>query len=113
LLRRYRDEIVVHKRGAETEQSFIQFLLDRKLAAYALAHATPDVFRQFRDDRLREVSGGTVRRQLAVLRHEAISRFFEMGLSMPEVARISGHRDPRMLFRYTHLRAEDVVGKLK
>ena len=47
------------------------------------------------------------------LRHEAISRFFEMGLSVPEVALISGHRDPRMLFRYTHLRAEDVGKKLK
>jgi len=46
------------------------------------------------------------------LRHEAISRFFEMGLSVPEVALISGHRDPRMLFRYTHLRAEDVGKKL-
>ncbi|MDP7241736.1 MAG: site-specific integrase [Rhodospirillales bacterium] len=46
------------------------------------------------------------------LRHEAISRFFEMGLSVPEVALISGHRDYRMLFRYTHLRAEDVVKKL-
>jgi integrase len=46
------------------------------------------------------------------LRHEAVSRFFEMGLSMPEVALISGHRDPRMLFRYTHLRAEDVAKKL-
>ena len=42
----------------------------------------------------------------------AISRFFEMGLSIPEVALISGHRDPRMLFRYTHLRAEDVALKL-
>lgn len=46
------------------------------------------------------------------LRHEAISRFFEMGLSIPEVALISGHRDYRMLFRYTHLRAEDVGKKL-
>ena len=46
------------------------------------------------------------------LRHEAISRFFEMGLSVPEVALISGHRDYRMLFRYTHLRAEDVAKKL-
>ena len=44
--------------------------------------------------------------------HEAISRFFEMGLSVPEVALISGHRDYRMLFRYTHLRAEDIVAKL-
>jgi integrase len=46
------------------------------------------------------------------LRHEAVSRFFEMGLSVPEVALISGHRDPRMLFRYTHLRPEDLARKL-
>jgi integrase len=36
------------------------------------------------------------------LRHEAISRFFELGLNPPEVALISGHRDMRQLFRYTH-----------
>lgn len=46
------------------------------------------------------------------LRHEAVSRFFEMGLSIPEVALISGHRDPRMLFRYTHLRADELAAKL-
>lgn len=46
------------------------------------------------------------------LRHEAISRLFEKGLSIPEVALISGHRDYRQLFRYTHLRAEDLVKKL-
>ncbi len=33
-------------------------------------------------------------------------------ISVPEVALISGHRDPRMLFRYTHLRAEDLVSKI-
>jgi integrase len=36
------------------------------------------------------------------LRHEAISRFFEYGLTLPEVALLSGHRDLRMLFRYGH-----------
>lgn len=36
------------------------------------------------------------------LRHEAISRFFELGLTVPEVASISGHRDIRMLMRYAH-----------
>ena len=46
------------------------------------------------------------------LRHEAISRFFELGLNTPEVAVISGHKDPRMLFRYTHLRAVDLVNRL-
>lgn len=46
------------------------------------------------------------------LRHEAISRFFELGLSVPEVALISGHRDYRMLFRYTHMKPENIVSKL-
>ena len=46
------------------------------------------------------------------LRHEAISLLFEHGLNLPEVSLISGHRDPRMLFRYTHLRADDIKDKL-
>ena len=46
------------------------------------------------------------------LRHEAISRFFELGLSIPEVALISGHKDAKMLFRYTHLRAGNIIAKL-
>ena len=37
------------------------------------------------------------------LRHEAISRLFEQGLSVPQVAAISGHEDFRMLARYTHI----------
>jgi integrase len=46
------------------------------------------------------------------LRHEAISSFFEAGLSAPEVALISGHRDPRMLFRYTHPTRERILKRL-
>ena len=46
------------------------------------------------------------------LRHEAVSRFFEKGLNMPEVAAISGHRDARMLMRYTHPKAEAIAAKL-
>ena len=46
------------------------------------------------------------------LRHEAISRFFEQGLSLIEVATISGHKDLRMLQRYTHLRATALAQKL-
>ena len=45
------------------------------------------------------------------LRHEAVSRFFEMGMSVPEVALISGHKDVRQLFRYTHLNPENVFKK--
>ena len=46
------------------------------------------------------------------LRHEATSRLFEKGLNPVEVATITGHKDTRMLMRYTHLRAEDLVERL-
>ena len=38
------------------------------------------------------------------LRHEGVSRLFEMGLSIPHVAAVSGHRSWSSLQRYTHLR---------
>lgn len=46
------------------------------------------------------------------LRHEAVSRFVEGGLSDQQVAAISGHKSMQMLRRYTHLRAEDLVDEL-
>jgi integrase len=46
------------------------------------------------------------------LRHEAISRLFEKGLNIAEVSAISGHRELKMLQRYTHLRAADLVARL-
>lgn len=47
------------------------------------------------------------------LRHEAVSRLFELGtLNVMEVAAISGHKSLNMLKRYTHLRATQLVSKL-
>ena len=46
------------------------------------------------------------------LRHEATTRLFEKGLNIMEVASITGHKDLRMLRRYTHLKAEDLARKL-
>lgn len=47
------------------------------------------------------------------LRHEAVSRLFELGtLDMMEVATISGHKSMQMLKRYTHLKASNLVAKL-
>jgi integrase len=46
------------------------------------------------------------------LRHEAVSRLFERGLTLPEVATISGHKTWAMLRRYTHLSAETLASKL-
>ncbi len=46
------------------------------------------------------------------LRHEAVSRLVEAGLSDQKVAAISGHKSMQMLRRYTHLRAEELVDEL-
>lgn len=46
------------------------------------------------------------------LRHEAVSRLVEAGLSDQKVSAISGHKSMQMLKRYTHLRAEDMVEEL-
>jgi integrase len=89
--------------------------------ALSVLHSLPQY-----DERVFPISGNAVRlawerlkKRVGIsdlrfhdLRHEAVSRFFEIGLSVPEVALISGHRDARMLFRYTHLRAEDIAMKL-
>lgn len=48
------------------------------------------------------------------LRHEAISRLFELGtLDIMEIAAISGHKSLSMLKRYTHLKAQRLVRKLE
>ena len=46
------------------------------------------------------------------LRHEATSRFFEMGLTVPEVASITGHQTPTMLLRYAHADLKKVRDKI-
>ena len=47
------------------------------------------------------------------LRHEGISRLFEGGLQIQEVALISGHKSWQVLRRYTQLRPEDVSRKMR
>lgn len=46
------------------------------------------------------------------LRHEAISRLFELGLTVPEVASISGHRTLSQLMRYAHATDASIRRKL-
>lgn len=42
------------------------------------------------------------------LRHEGVSRLFEQGYAIEQVALVSGHRDWKMLQRYTQIRAKDL-----
>lgn len=41
-------------------------------------------------------------------RHEGVSRLFEAGYSIEQVALVSGHRDWKMLARYTQIKAKDL-----
>ncbi len=43
------------------------------------------------------------------LRHEATSRLFEAGLTIERVALVTGHKDWKMLRRYTHLKPESLT----
>lgn len=42
------------------------------------------------------------------LRHEGTSRLFEAGLAIQQVALVTGHKDWKMLRRYTHLKASSL-----
>jgi len=42
------------------------------------------------------------------LRHEGTSRLFEAGFSIQQVATVTGHKDWRMLRRYTNLKPENL-----
>ncbi|MHB9100889.1 MAG: tyrosine-type recombinase/integrase [Sulfuricella sp.] len=46
------------------------------------------------------------------LRHSAISRMAKVIPNIIELARISGHRDVKMLSRYYHVSAETLAQKL-
>lgn len=49
------------------------------------------------------------------MRHDGTSRLFEAGLQIHQVALVTGHKDWKMLRRYTHLRPEalhEVAGQL-
>jgi site-specific recombinase XerD len=47
------------------------------------------------------------------LRHEGVSRLFEKDFNVMEAASVSGHKDLRSLKRYTHLKAENLIEKMR
>ena len=45
------------------------------------------------------------------LKHEAISKYFEMRLIIIEFFLISKHKNVKLLFRYTHLKQDNLIAK--
>lgn len=69
LLARYERELTTLKRGAEQERYKIAILSRSSLAAFSISTLQAEHIAEYRDYRLRLVSGSTVRRELAILRH--------------------------------------------
>ena len=69
LLIRYGDEVLPSKRGQDQERYVLRVLLRHKISQYSLKHITPDIIREYRDERLTQVKPSTVHRQLGILQH--------------------------------------------
>jgi integrase len=81
--------------------------------AWAILHSMPKVEREIFPYNSRSVSASFTRACLFLeiedlhsqdLRHDGVSRLFEMDWDIPRVSSVSGHRDWNSLRRYTHLR---------
>lgn len=95
LLVRYRDTVTPAKRSARMERYKIGIFLSHPIAAHALHSFTPLAVTRYRDERLKQVKSGTVRRELTVLRHCMEIARKEWGLPLPAnpVAQITMPKD--------------------
>lgn len=91
LLMRYAKEISTTKRGAEIETIRINALCRSSLAKYAVASITGQTLAHWRDQRLTEVSGSTVTRELQLLGHLFTVAIREWGFAL--------HSNPVSLIR--------------
>lgn len=69
LLSRYEAEVTAKKRGAVRERYKLRVIRSHDLSSLTLAKLSPAAIARYRDDRLRNVQGSTVRRELAILQH--------------------------------------------
>lgn len=112
-LRRYEKQALQGKRGMEGFRLDAGTLFpwwDGTVDVNVLRKTTAQLSQQFA--RIFEAAGCPDLR-FHDLRHEATSRFFERTrLSDIEISRITGHKDPRVLHRYSNLRGSDLALKL-
>lgn len=80
----YQEQVTPHKRGSRSENCRIEVWKRTSLAHKALATLRPVDFAQWRDQRLKEASAGTVRRELNI-----ISNLFNIARKEWSIAGIS------------------------
>lgn len=83
LLDRYAKEVSSNKRGADAETYRIEQFKRSNLAKYSPAAITSQLIAGWRDQRLAEVSPGTVLRELQLLSHVFTLAIREWGIALP------------------------------
>jgi integrase len=94
LLKRYAAEISPHKKGGDGEILRIHKLRKDKLAEYKVSALTGKVMAEYRDARLRQVTGSTVNRELTLIGHVLTIARKEWGIPL-EVNPVSMIRRPK------------------
>ncbi len=69
ILKRYKDEITVKKRSANTEVYILDAFMRQGIASMTLAQITTAHFSTYRDKRLKQVKAGTVNREFTIIKH--------------------------------------------
>jgi integrase len=80
----YRDSVSVRKKGHESETYRLEAFIASPLASFSPANLTRQVVAKWRDDRLKEVSGSTVNRELNLLGHVIEKARSEWGIELLE-----------------------------
>ncbi len=93
ILQRYVREVTPLKKGASVELLRLRVILRHKIATTPLSHLTSTHLAKYRDDRLKLVAAGTVRRELGILSHALETARKEWGHYLPSNP-VSGIRKP-------------------
>jgi len=84
LIDRYLKEVTPLKRGKGPEASRLQALRQRPLAALKMSALSSKHIAQYRDERLKEVSAGTINKELNHLAHVIETGRREWSIQLPE-----------------------------
>lgn len=67
ILERYSSEVSPRKRGVQRERESIAFMQRQKMALYSMSNLSSSVIAEYRDERMKTVSAGTIIRELSIL----------------------------------------------
>ncbi|QYD70161.1 site-specific integrase [Paraburkholderia edwinii] len=84
LFETYRDKVSPNKQGGDIESIRLNVLIESELAKYSPINLTKSVIAHWRDQRLKEVSGSTVNRELNLIGHVIEKGRAEWGIELIE-----------------------------